>query len=135
MKKTYDWNIKLYITMSNSQQKIEVVCSVHTNIHQLKIIVAKQLDLPILDTHIDLYFRSDRALKSTSTLQQNEVSNNSHLTATIVRTKPALHLPVENDKLSKTSSTLKSDIKVQSVGLTITSSCTNPNCVNYNQKV
>ena len=57
--------------VSNSQKKIEVVCSVHTNLHQLKIMIAKKLELSILDTLIDLYFRDDRPMKSTSTLLQN----------------------------------------------------------------
>ena len=135
MKKTYDWNIKLYIVVSNTQQKIEAVCSIHTNIHQLKIIIAKRLDLSILDTHIDLYSRSDRPLKATSTLLQNDFQNNSHITATIVRTKPSTHLPIETDKLSKTSSSFKPNKIVQNVGLSIISSCTNLSCVNFNQKV
>ena len=71
MKKTYDWSVRLHITVTNSQRKIETVASVHTNIHQLKIQIAKILNLPILDSHIELYSRGDRPMKATSTLLQN----------------------------------------------------------------
>ena len=71
MKKTYDWSLKLHITITNSQRKIEIVASAHTNIHQLKIQIAKILNLPILDTHMELYYRGSRPMKSTSTLLQN----------------------------------------------------------------
>ena len=71
MKKTYDWSLKLHITITNSQRKIEIVASAHTNVHQLKIQIAKILNLPILDTHIELYYRGGRPMKSTSTLLQN----------------------------------------------------------------
>ena len=100
MKKTYDWSVRLWITVSNSQRKIEVVASVHTNIHQLKIQISKILDLPILDTHMDVYFRSHQPLKATSTLFQNDITSNSHLSVSIVRTKQVVHLPIEGNKTS-----------------------------------
>jgi|JI6StandDraft_1071083.scaffolds.fasta_scaffold220554_2 hypothetical protein len=71
MKKTYDWSVRLKITISNNQKQLEIVSSIHANIHQLKIEIAKILGLPLLDTVIELYYRSDRPLKATSTLFQN----------------------------------------------------------------
>ena len=37
MKKTYDWNIRLNITITNDMRKISIIASIHTNIHRLKI--------------------------------------------------------------------------------------------------
>lgn len=37
MKKTYDANLRLFITITNDLSKIEMVASIHTNIHLLKI--------------------------------------------------------------------------------------------------
>lgn len=107
MKKTYDWTVQLAITVSNNQRTLKLACSVHTNIHQLKILIAKQLDLPILDTHIDIYYRYDRPLNSISTLLQNEVTNNAHLSANIVRTKPHEHLPIDDKQFSTLSGSQK----------------------------
>ena len=71
MKKTYDWDIKLFIKISNNQQRLEIVASVHSNIHQIKLEIIKKLKLPLLDTLIDLYYRSSNPLKPISTLLQN----------------------------------------------------------------
>ena len=98
MKKTYDWSVRLWVLITNSHRKIEVVTSIHTNIHQLKIQIAKILDLPILDTHIELYFRGDRPLKPTSTLLQNDIENHVQLTATITRTKTSPLLPIDSSQ-------------------------------------
>lgn len=125
MKKTYDWSVRLHVTVTNNQKHIEVVTSVHANIHQLKIEISKIMNLPLLDTLIELYYRSDRPLKSTSTLLQNEIKDQAHLTATVTRTKQTESLPLEGDKNVKTK-------KVGNVGLSVVSSCTNSTCVNYN---
>jgi len=87
MKKTYDWNLRLYITVSNNQRKIEIVASAHTNVHLLKIEIAKILNISVLDSRIDLYFRDNKPMKPTSTLLQNEVTNGSHITASVERLK------------------------------------------------
>ena len=71
MKKSYDWSIRLQVLVSNSQRRIELVTSVHTNIHQLKIEICKVLNLSILDTHLELYTQRGQPMKATSTLQQN----------------------------------------------------------------
>ncbi len=68
MKKSYDWDVKLFIEANN--KKIEIVASIHTNIHKLKIEIAKKLGLSVLDSHIDLYYKG-KLLKATSTLMQN----------------------------------------------------------------
>lgn len=139
MKKTYDWSLRLWVIVTNSQRKFEIVTSVHTNIHQLKIQIAKILDLPILDTHIDIYYRSDRPLKATSTLLQNEVTNNAQLTAVVTRSKPAVQLPIEEKGKKVEVETQTSNARGKgnpgNLGLSVVSSCTNPKCVNYNQKV
>jgi hypothetical protein len=36
MKKYQDWDIVLIINLQNIGKKIKIVCSVHTNIHQIK---------------------------------------------------------------------------------------------------
>jgi hypothetical protein len=69
-----------------------MVCSVHANIHQLKIEIGKKLDIPILDSHIDLFYKGDRSMKATSTLLQNEVQDNSYITANVSRLKVVEHL-------------------------------------------
>lgn len=51
------------------------------------------MKLPILDTTIDIFSRG-KILKSTSTLLQNDIKNDEHLSATVVRTKPAVQLPI-----------------------------------------
>lgn len=68
MKKSYDWNVKLYILANH--KTLEIVASIHTNIHKLKIEIAKQLGLSVLDSHIDLVYNG-RVMKATSTLLQN----------------------------------------------------------------
>ena len=95
------------------------------------------LKLPILDTHIQIYGRGAHPLKSVSTLLQNDVKNNDHLTATITRTKPAVQLPIQSKKDDSlfSSGKQKKNKNVENVGLTIVSSCTSSKCVNYNQKV
>ena len=87
MKKTYDWSVRLRVTVSNNQRTLEMVASVHTNIHQLKIQIAKTLNLPILDTRMDLYYRGSAPLKPLSTLLQNDIKTDACLTASIARTK------------------------------------------------
>lgn len=37
MKKVYDWDIQLAVAIRNFHKTLNVVCSVHTSIHQLKI--------------------------------------------------------------------------------------------------
>ena len=56
------------------------------------------LDLPILDTNIELYFRGDRPLKATSTLLQNNIENNAQLSASLTRTKPSPLLPIDSSQ-------------------------------------
>jgi len=58
---------------------------VHANIHQIKIIIAKQMGISFMESSIDLYYRGDRPLKPTSTLQQNDIKNGDRIFATISR--------------------------------------------------
>lgn len=37
MKKVYDWDLGLTIKVENNNKIINIVCSVHTTVHQLKI--------------------------------------------------------------------------------------------------
>ena len=90
MKKVYDWNIRLRIHAMPSNRQLSIVCSVHTNIHQLKIQILKQLSLPLFDTELDIYSNgqnSHRPLKPTSTLQQNEIVRDCMLSAQVKRQK------------------------------------------------
>lgn len=50
MKKVYDWDVGLTFNVENNNKNINVVCSVHTNIHQLKLEVCKKLKLMVFDT-------------------------------------------------------------------------------------
>jgi hypothetical protein len=68
MKKSYDWEVKLFVEANH--KKLELVASIHTNVHRLKIEIAKKLALSVLDSHIDIYHRG-KLLKATSTLLQN----------------------------------------------------------------
>jgi hypothetical protein len=135
MKKTYDWAVRLDITVSNSQRKLEVVSSVHANIHKVTIEIAKLLKLPVLDTRIELYGRGTQPLKATSTLLQNDIVDpHVRLTATVTRTKPPGSLPIAKEQ-SQSKGGKEGREGVESVGLSVVSSCTNPSCVNYNQSV
>ncbi len=80
MKKVYDWNITLNIKMNGQSKTIEMVCSVHTNIHLIKMQIAKKLGLNPLNSQIDIYGNGNRLLKSTSTLIQNEITKDCILT-------------------------------------------------------
>lgn len=84
MKKSYDWDVKLFILANH--KRLEIVTSIHTNIHKLKIEIAKKLGLSILDSHIDINYNG-KLLKATSTLMQNDVQNMSTLTANVARQK------------------------------------------------
>lgn len=84
MKKSYDWDVKLFIDANH--KKIEIVASIHTNIHKLKIEISKKLGISVLDSHIDLYYNG-KLLKATSTLMQNEVQNFAHISANVARHK------------------------------------------------
>jgi hypothetical protein len=57
MKKTYDRNVRVLVTVSNNQRKVDLFSSIHNNIHQLKIELAKILGISILDSNIDFYYR------------------------------------------------------------------------------
>lgn len=92
MKKVYDWNVKLTIQVENNYKNIEIVCSVHTNIHQIKIELAKKLKLLILDSTIDIYYHKVEPMKPTSTLLQNGIEKNAVLKAVVVRMKENMHL-------------------------------------------
>ena len=98
MKKVYDWNIKLSVQVENNYKNIEIVCSVHTNIHQIKIELAKKLHLLILDSTIDLYYMKAEPMKPTSTLLQNGIEKNTVVRAVIVRMKENLNLDLEGTK-------------------------------------
>lgn len=37
MKKVYDWDVTLLIHVENNNKNINMVCSVHTTVHQLKL--------------------------------------------------------------------------------------------------
>ena len=75
MKKTYDWNISLNVNVQNNNKKLNIICSVHTNVHQLKLQIIKKLGLLVFDTDIDLYggTNKNKPLKPTSSLQQNGI--------------------------------------------------------------
>ena len=75
MQKLYDWNINLTISVQNNHRSLNVICSVHTNIHQLKLKILKQLGMRIFDTEIDLYGGNSKwkPLSPTSSLQQNGI--------------------------------------------------------------
>ena len=106
MKKTYDWDIKLFIDISPNPRRLELVTSIHTNIHKLKIEISKLLNLSVLDTHIDLYHRG-KILKATSTLLQNDVQNLGVIAASVAR----------QGKEEKKS--------LRNIGLSVVCSCTN----------
>jgi hypothetical protein len=86
MKKNYDWDVKLFVEANHNQKRLEIVASIHTNIHKLKIEVAKRMGLSVLDSHIDIYCNG-QLLKPTSTLLQNDVKNMAFLTANVARSK------------------------------------------------
>jgi hypothetical protein len=44
MKKYQDWDIALLIDVRNIGKKIEIVCSVHANIHQIKKEIADKIN-------------------------------------------------------------------------------------------
>ena len=75
MKKLYDWNINLTISVQNNHRSLNVICSVHTNIHQLKLQILKKLGMLVFDTEIDLFGGNSRwkPMKPTSSLQQNGI--------------------------------------------------------------
>jgi|LakMenE01Jun11ns_1017448.scaffolds.fasta_scaffold9811099_1 hypothetical protein len=73
MKKVYDWNIPLTIHIENNNKILNIVCSVHTTVHQLKLEICKKLNLMVFDTEIDLYCNGWRPMKSTSSLLQNGI--------------------------------------------------------------
>lgn len=37
MKKSYDWNTSLSVYIQNTNKTATLLCSVHTNIHQIKL--------------------------------------------------------------------------------------------------
>lgn len=86
MKKNYDWDVKLFVEANHNQKRLEIVASIHTNIHKLKIEVAKRMGLSVLDSHIDIYYNG-KLLKPTSTLLQNDVKNMGFLTANVARSR------------------------------------------------
>lgn len=95
MKKVYDWDVQLSIRIENNNKTVTVVCSVHTNIHQLKIELCKKLNLSIFDTEIDVYGikNSWKPMSSISTLQQNGITQgHASLRAVIRREKTNLPL-------------------------------------------
>ena len=104
MKKTYDWDVRVWVKVG--QKRIELVASAHTNIHQMKIALAKQLKISPLESQIDFYHRSDQPLKPVSTLIQNEVNNNDTLVAHVKRSapKPTLESVQESSYKSKAKS-------------------------------
>mgnify|MGYP002861948214 FL=1 len=77
MKKVYDWDLGLTIKVENNNKIINIVCSVHTTVHQLKIEICKKLNLMIFDTEMDIFGGNNssswRPMKSTSTLLQNGI--------------------------------------------------------------
>ena len=94
MKKNYDWDVKLFIEANHNHKRLEIVASIHTNIHKLKIEIGKRLGLSVLDSHIDIYYNG-KLMKATSTLQQNEVKSFACLTANIARHKLVSEDPLE----------------------------------------
>lgn len=60
-------------------KSVQVDCSIHTNIHSLKIFVCKQLNISPLEASVDIFFQSSLPLKATSTLLQNNIKENNVL--------------------------------------------------------
>ena len=58
MKKIEDKQIKLYFKQFPQGKTIQVDCSIHTNIHLLKIFICKQLKISPLEASVDIYFQS-----------------------------------------------------------------------------
>lgn len=73
MKKLYDRDVVLTLHISNLNKNVQIVCSIHTLIHQLKIELCKKLNLPVFDTEMDIYGGSWKPLKPASSLQQNGI--------------------------------------------------------------
>lgn len=95
MKKVYDWDIGLTIYIENNNKTIKIVCSIHTLIHQLKLEICKKLSLMPFDTQIDIYGTGWKALKPTSTLQQNGLEGKAGaLRAVVTREKTNLPLDI-----------------------------------------
>lgn len=87
MKKVYDWDLTVGIYVETCKKKFTMVCSIHTNIHEIMLRTAKLLDLDCFDTKIDFYYRQNSALRATSTLQQCSFRDGDVLTARIIQTK------------------------------------------------
>jgi len=72
MKKNYDWDVKLFIEANHNQKRLEIVASIHTNIHKLKIEIAKRLGLSVLDSHIDIYYNGKLSCTNNRCINYNQ---------------------------------------------------------------
>lgn len=136
MKKVYDWDVGLTIKIENNNKIVNMVCSIHTTIHQLKIQICKKLNLLVFDTETDIYNCSSGArwgaMKSTSTLLQNGIQGKfANLKLNIRRQKinQKLDVRVEDNYDKKTKNNKEEN--QSGCGMSLVASCTNKDCINY----